>query len=330
MANDSFYTMTPGSAVADQLQDILTRKATEKRQAMLDDLNRRNIESEMSTREDNAATNSAYRQGLTEQHEARIGQINATTAENARRQAALKNFKIPDDVPLAVKAQLQLSQQTGDWEGLKEALRTLGQQPKSDTHQGGSIWTMGPNGPYNTGEWMNPGDQFHAPLPDRTPEASKVPQLITMDMPNDPNRPEAGTHKETRWVKPGQPFEKGVQVGASLAVRNERPSAPPKPPQAARTPSWPLFAQAVDKVLKGDTRVEGDLNAQAAKIAQEMNIPPHVSEGVLAAFHNAQNRGRKPRAFLDANGQPLSPQENQAAQLLWNTLTGGFQPQSPQ
>lgn len=64
IGNDSYITMTPGSAVAGQLQQILTSKRLEARQAMLDDLNRRNVESEMATRADNAATNKAYRENM--------------------------------------------------------------------------------------------------------------------------------------------------------------------------------------------------------------------------------------------------------------------------
>lgn len=71
VGNNSYLTMTPGSAVAGQLQDILTRKRLQARQNMLDDLNRRNTESEMKYREENAA-------GLREQREGMAAQRKAT------------------------------------------------------------------------------------------------------------------------------------------------------------------------------------------------------------------------------------------------------------
>src|SRR6266851_1432224 len=61
VGNQSYRTMTPGSAVAGQLQNILTSQRLEKRQAMIDEINRRNIESEMATREQNAKNMEGYR-----------------------------------------------------------------------------------------------------------------------------------------------------------------------------------------------------------------------------------------------------------------------------
>ena len=46
--------MTPGSAVADQLQEILTNQRLEKRQAVIDAMNAQNVQSQMAARELNA------------------------------------------------------------------------------------------------------------------------------------------------------------------------------------------------------------------------------------------------------------------------------------
>lgn len=54
VGNNSYVTMTPGSAVAGQLQQILTSKRLEARQAMIDEMNRRNTESEIAYRDENA------------------------------------------------------------------------------------------------------------------------------------------------------------------------------------------------------------------------------------------------------------------------------------
>jgi hypothetical protein len=62
MAYTDFYTMTPGSAVADALQEILTRRKAEARQSMLDQLNQQNIESEISARNKQVASQDEARQ----------------------------------------------------------------------------------------------------------------------------------------------------------------------------------------------------------------------------------------------------------------------------
>ena len=45
--------ITPSSGVADTLQAILARRKAEQRQAMLDQLNQQNVQSEMAAREAN-------------------------------------------------------------------------------------------------------------------------------------------------------------------------------------------------------------------------------------------------------------------------------------
>lgn len=60
-SNQDFYSLTPGSAVADSLQDILTRRKAEARQSMLDQLNQKNVESEISYRNKQAESEAAAR-----------------------------------------------------------------------------------------------------------------------------------------------------------------------------------------------------------------------------------------------------------------------------
>lgn len=68
VGNSSYLTMTPGSAVAGQLQQILTSKRLEARQALLDSLNQKNVESQIADRDENTKTNQAYRESLAENH----------------------------------------------------------------------------------------------------------------------------------------------------------------------------------------------------------------------------------------------------------------------
>ena len=69
---------TPGSAVADTLQAILADKRAEARQIMLDELNRRNTESEMTARQEQADTNKMYREAYKAQRDQNIATSKAT------------------------------------------------------------------------------------------------------------------------------------------------------------------------------------------------------------------------------------------------------------
>ena len=55
MAAQDYMTMTPGSAVADTLQEILARRRLDARQAMMDKVNIDNTQSEMELRKSQAA-----------------------------------------------------------------------------------------------------------------------------------------------------------------------------------------------------------------------------------------------------------------------------------
>jgi hypothetical protein len=73
VGNGSIQTMTPGSAVAGQLQNILANKRLEARQNLLDQLNAQNVQSQISDRDANAQsmadyrkTQAAYRQSMDE------------------------------------------------------------------------------------------------------------------------------------------------------------------------------------------------------------------------------------------------------------------------
>lgn len=80
---DNPYTMTPGSAVADQLQQILTRKREEARTNLLERLNVANVGSEMQYRAEQAASAKEQRQAHARDYEAQAAQRKAESEERA-------------------------------------------------------------------------------------------------------------------------------------------------------------------------------------------------------------------------------------------------------
>lgn len=64
VGNNSWITMTPGSAVAGQLQNILLEKRQAAHQALLDQIHARDVESQIRDRDENTKTNQEYRRGL--------------------------------------------------------------------------------------------------------------------------------------------------------------------------------------------------------------------------------------------------------------------------
>lgn len=85
-----FNTMTPGSAVADQLQDILTKKRNDARQAMIDEINRKNMESEMSYRAEQAASSKEQREAHAQEYQAAAQARAAALADQAKRADNMK------------------------------------------------------------------------------------------------------------------------------------------------------------------------------------------------------------------------------------------------
>lgn len=67
MAANDFTTMTPGSGVADALQDILTRKRNDARQAMLDDITKRATDARIRYEDETAKSMAVAREGRAEE-----------------------------------------------------------------------------------------------------------------------------------------------------------------------------------------------------------------------------------------------------------------------
>lgn len=96
MAGQDFYTMTPGSAVADTLQDILARRKAEARQAMLDKLNEQNMQHNWSNQDAQLALQNKQegRLGENQTHDNLIADANfiPDTADPASLNPKLHDF----------------------------------------------------------------------------------------------------------------------------------------------------------------------------------------------------------------------------------------------
>lgn len=162
--DQTFYTITPGSAVADQLQDILARKRSESRQSMLDQI-----------AEQERAKNDQYRQaqlaGLEEQRlgqaqlrQAQTGQIDAEAARKAQHDEAIKNFVNPANPDFAkldpaVQAQMRFAVATGNPQVEDQVLANMGQKP-NPADQSVPVFVNGKA----TGEWAPP-NALHMTVP---------------------------------------------------------------------------------------------------------------------------------------------------------------------
>jgi hypothetical protein len=78
MAANDIYTMTPGSAVSDALQQILAERRLDARQALLDSLHQQDVQSIIRDRDQNSRTNEEYRRGLIEQRKSLEAERQAT------------------------------------------------------------------------------------------------------------------------------------------------------------------------------------------------------------------------------------------------------------
>lgn len=224
MAQD-YLTMTPGSAVASTIQDILETKRKESRQAMLDELQRQNVTSEMKTREDQAATNKEYREGLISDRKGKEADRNKTQ----QRFQALSDYasqQYPND-PTENQMWRVMEQDPERGEQLFATLmsKKLGEtdkhpwEPVFHTDRSGNTWDTGvtaPTGAHFTNE----------PAPQQ-PNASTLPSLYQIERPNpaDPAKPLT----VPMWLTPGQQIEQGKPL-------SRPPVGPTQPGQAPVVP----------------------------------------------------------------------------------------------
>ena len=165
--------MTPGSAVADQLQEILARRRADARQQLLDQIGAAQAASEMDYRAKSAASLEESRQASAEQRRAQAAKTTADANELARRQKAMNDFQIPADADEDIETQFNTAKQLGDWDLFKTVLTNMGNMAKK--RSGGDMFIVHPGGRLeDTGIWNDNGPVFHQ-LPQ--PNASGTPQM---------------------------------------------------------------------------------------------------------------------------------------------------------
>lgn len=383
VGNDSWQTMTPGSAVAGQLQEILTTKRLEARQAMLDNLNAQNVQSQIADRDKQAAVNEEYRKGLIDSRKTQeLQRITSTLSPhlpfndktgvnyqflktNAPElidpgveatqplgpdEAGPSRPAVPESfhgTPLQLKTEHQeklqgdLQRLMGDptrWDPMpdaqKEALyrgaynATIPEnvlRPKV----GGKVYVIDDatgrlkdpsNGQEVNVNSVGPNDKIiNIPRPAAGAQGPGSTPFQAVD--ENGIESSVGYNPRTNSYEPSK-IPQGLRI-VTGSRGNAAQKAAPKPPKVNQQ-TWALWSQAADKVLKGNSAVEGDLNSQAAKIAQELGIPTDVSAPVLDVFRHPENRGRNPQ-FQPIEGGTSA--HTQQAQELWNLLTGGFKGQ---
>jgi hypothetical protein len=127
MAQD-FNTMTPGSAVADTLQEILARKRAEARQAMLDDITQKESVANMEYRRENMLGLKEQREATSEQRQALGAKTRFDQQQRVEQDAARKNFLAsPDFAQLDPKYQtaIRFAIQSGNNTGVDDIIKQM-------------------------------------------------------------------------------------------------------------------------------------------------------------------------------------------------------------
>lgn len=168
------------------LESILASKRADKRQAMLDDLARQNVQSEMKAREEQADTNKMYRGGLIEDRQAKQQRATAFAT-------AFRTFKDSPDykaMPVEQQRAYDLAATLGaDSPIAHELIGRMAMPPKKEQPEGGNIFSMDREGnPFDTGVWMPKGSTLRQEPATPQPNAASLPQLW-YNMEQDPNDP---------------------------------------------------------------------------------------------------------------------------------------------
>lgn len=328
----AFDDTTPGSAVANQLQQILLQKRNQQRQDMMDQLNAQNVQSQMQYRQDQAETNKSYRDAWARQRDA----LAAEEQDKAnRRTQTLANFDNYMQSPAfsqldpSIQQQFRAARISGDPQELTKVIGNMGAMNKPNPYPGGELYEMDPDSreTNDTGIWLNGvrGDQVKALQRTPRPPASEVtPQPFTRtDIPNDPNDPSKGVHTETRWVAPNQSWEQGRPLAVGGAVRNYREPPPAKLPKGVSDAQWKLYTGARNAWLANpsDAKAEQELKDQANRVISLYPASPEVKQHVKDAFSNPAYRKATSQQLL-ATATSGSDEDKAAFADLWSQLNG--------
>lgn len=218
MPNQDIYTMTPGSAVADKLQEILTSRRLEARQAMLDQLNTRNVESQMEERKASMDSLAEQRAATAEWRKAQAQGVTDKQGEVQRRRQGISAFMASPEfsqLDPSIRQQMSLANTTGDDDLLRTIITNMGHKPGPE---GGEVYTISPTGEMvDTGGWDPRGPQYHQlpniprePAPVREHKQDVGPELDPTGKPTgnrvvfDPNSGSYSTSPARAGAKGGQ------------------------------------------------------------------------------------------------------------------------------
>lgn len=285
-----------GYNVGNTLESILTQQRNDKRQAMIDDINRQNIQSEIGARNEQADAARVYKESIAAKNAQDLQDRKDNSARRQRFGDALKGISaqtVPPPNPLT--GPIDPNDTTGDQTGASQApvpligqtapgtaqalqlLQALGpDDPKSDTllqtiisgmskpktgttRTGGYIWTSDRNGnPVNTGQWMEGvnGDQYHEKPAPQQPSAANVKQLYYIDEPS-PTNPKQMV-KVAHWLYPGE----------QPSPQNVMKNAPPAGVHRGNLSGKPiaLYDQKVLNGFQNSLRTAGSLHEQLTKV----------------------------------------------------------------
>lgn len=225
MAGQDYTQMTPGFAVANQLQEILANRRADARQAMMDQLTQQQVNSRMDYDRENIESLRESRAASAEQRRSQADERDARVHNESERRAAVDAFrKSPAFGQLPPQYQTMFDISGGD----ENMLRVLAQHylTPNKPEPGGEVYQVTPKGIEDTGRWSEKGEQFiHLPQEATQPKGPE-PTLYQFDVP-DPNDP-TKTITESHWLHPGEQPSPGTLLNGKLRKGNL-----PTPPRQA-------------------------------------------------------------------------------------------------
>lgn len=235
MANDQF--MTPGSAVADQLQTLLANKRAERQQRLVDSLNVVNSQSNL---EDHALQVKSQ----ADERAAKVADLQAREADRNKLIQGLSAFD-PSKLDPEDQQMFKLVQSTGNPDLLKTLI--TGSMNRERKPQGGDVLTVDKDGNVvDSGVYADYGQHVQQlPQPPQA-NAANVQQIYKRFVP-DPNHPGQKV-EETHWLFPGQKPSAATLIDGDMYKGNPpQTKAEAGPTAADRANIAKLKKTAVDK-----------------------------------------------------------------------------------
>jgi hypothetical protein len=217
------YSMTPGSEVADQLQNILARKRNEARQSMLDDLSRRQAESQMNYQQENIESLKSQRTSEAALRDQQVKDAAAKTKAAQDRMAAIKAIDVTK-LPAELQAVWPVISASEDPSVISNALgkyMTPDKVGKAYMLDEATKKYYTPNGQQYTGDINSYDKVTPIPRPPVGPASLNTPQLFQVPDPEHPGQ------FISHWLRPGEQPNEHNRVNTTLRKGNEPPPVKP-------------------------------------------------------------------------------------------------------